>query len=174
MSLIRIADAAKMQNISVQAFYLRMNATGLKTARRGYVDVNEMHQRFANRFEYIDRPNSVTGPPTNGHQRRPGPEKGSITNLKEGCLAVELRRKNLKLKREEGRFVDRNAVQSAWGSLIINAKNKLLSMGNRLGPLVASETEPVACKSIIDADIEEMLRGLSRFELPPEVSEQIA
>lgn len=50
-------------------------------------------------------------------------------------------------------------------AVVVSAiRAKLLGLGNKLGPVVAIETEPLECQAVIDAGVHEALLELSQLE----------
>lgn len=79
---------------------------------------------------------------------------------KESALA-DLR--ELEAGARRGELLPRDEVVEQFGALIIAAKNRLRALGNALGPAMAVETDPAACKSLIDAEVDEALNDLSNW-----------
>lgn len=66
-------------------------------------------------------------------------------------------------------LVPKEGVQRTWNAIAMTIKTKLLSVGARLAPLVAVESDAALCKAILDQDMRSILEELSQAELPEPV-----
>jgi hypothetical protein len=188
LSRLPIKDWAAAEGITVQAANKRIRKHGIRTyggGRQRTVDADEAKGRFEQRKDALQQQRGTAAkrkveqkpaanvapkriaqaPPSPRTPRRGDSGTGfDLPRIQAARGAVALKRDELLFRRLKGELVERGAAQSAWNTLIINAKTKFLSMGNRLGPGLAAESDPVVCKSLIDSDIEEALLELSRFD----------
>ena len=77
---------------------------------------------------------------------------------------VELRRAERLERLENDELVEAAEVRRAIDGLISNAKSKLLSLGHRLAPRVAIETDVSRCKDLIDDVVSEALLDLTGYQ----------
>lgn len=71
----------------------------------------------------------------------------------------------MEAKRMEGSLVERDGVQKTWNAIAMTIKTKLLSVGARLAPLVAVESDAALCKAILDRDMRSILEELGQTEM---------
>ena len=54
-------------------------------------------------------------------------------------------------------------VQAAWSALVLNAKSRLLQLGDELSDALACSSDRVQCKKLIDDKMFEILNELARY-----------
>lgn len=75
--------------------------------------------------------------------------------------AVNLQHANFELQRKMGRFVEVDKVRLEWFEICRTIRNSLLSISDRLAPVVAAETDPSKCHELINEEINKALENLS-------------
>jgi hypothetical protein len=79
-------------------------------------------------------------------------------------MIVRLRLRQLELQEREHSLVAAKDVRAAWAALVLNAKSRLLAIADELSEPLALETDPVACKEILNAKLNEVLNELARYQ----------
>jgi len=54
-------------------------------------------------------------------------------------------------------------VDAAWAALVLNAKSRLMQMGDELSDALACSSDRVHCKQLIDDKVYEILNELARY-----------
>ena len=62
-----------------------------------------------------------------------------------------------------GKLVRSEEVESAWASMVVDCKTRLLSVPSKAATLVATEPDPAACQVIIEEMVREALQELSEY-----------
>jgi hypothetical protein len=96
-----------------------------------------------------------------------GPAKlGGLTkfDLEMRDMAVRLKLRQVALREKEGALVRADEVQSAWSALVLNAKSRLLQLGDELSDALACSSDRVHCKKLIDDKVYEILNELARYK----------
>ncbi len=79
-------------------------------------------------------------------------------------LAAEASLAELELQVKQGLVAPIAEAEKAWAAMVAACRAKLLSLGNKLGPVLASIPEAAECQSTIDTAVHEGLSELSGFE----------
>ncbi len=79
-------------------------------------------------------------------------------------LAAEAALAELDLSRVRGDSISISEVGAVWLDIVSASRSRMLSIPQKLAMLVASESDPMKIRSILEAEIEEALDELSRFE----------
>lgn len=79
-------------------------------------------------------------------------------------LAAEAGLTELELHIANGKVVKIEDASRPWFQMVGAARAKLLSLPNKLGPVLAIETDPLICQSLVEAGINEALSELSGYE----------
>lgn len=78
-------------------------------------------------------------------------------------MAVRLKLRQVALREKEGVLVRADEVQAAWAALMLNAKSRLLQLGDELSDALASSSDRVHCKQLIDDKVFGILNELARY-----------
>lgn len=73
----------------------------------------------------------------------------------------------LKFERDRGSLIPRSEIVQGVGGLIAAAKTKLRAIGNKLGPLLAMETQAAVCEAMVDQAVDEALAEIAQWMPPP-------
>lgn len=114
------------------------------------------------------RPTSSPAPPVGLP-----PEPGDATEVNEGdFLEAQRQHEWEKVWKERqarkvrlGELIERQRVMNEVGGLIVASKTKLRSIGSKIGPALAMEVEPAVCQSLVDAEVDEALADLAKWNL---------
>lgn len=87
--------------------------------------------------------------------------RADFMTSKAAAEAERARKLKLVNDREEGRLIDRAAVEATVVSLVTTTRTALLSLGPRLAPLVTGETDPRTVRATIDAEVRRVLGSLA-------------
>jgi hypothetical protein len=79
-------------------------------------------------------------------------------------MAVRLKLRQVALREKEGALVRADEVRAAWSGLVLNAKSRLLQMGDELSDALACSPDRVRCKQLIDDKVFEILNELARYK----------
>jgi len=79
-------------------------------------------------------------------------------------LAVRLKLRQVALREKEGALVRADEVRAAWSALVLNAKSRLLQLGDELSDALACSQDRVHCKQLIDDKVHEILNELARYK----------
>jgi hypothetical protein len=79
-------------------------------------------------------------------------------------LAVRLKLRQVALREKEGALVRADEVRAAWSTLVLNAKSRLLQLGDELSDALACSSDRVHCKQLIDDKMFEILNELARYK----------
>jgi len=115
----------------------------------------------------IRRPAPATHRVANDAEEERGPAKlGGLTkfDLEMRDMAVRLKLRQVALREKEGALIRADEVQSAWAALVLNAKSRLLQMGDELSDALACSPDRVHCKQLIDDKVFEILNELARYK----------
>lgn len=78
-------------------------------------------------------------------------------------MVVRLRLRQVALKEKERALLPTKEIRPAWASLVLNAKSRLLQMGDELMDELACESDPIRCRQLIEDKVFEALNELSRY-----------
>ena len=78
---------------------------------------------------------------------------------------LELRRAEREERRENGELIEISEIAQLVEGLVLNARNRLLSLGFVLAPRIAMETDPARCREMIDNAVVEALRELTEYRV---------
>jgi hypothetical protein len=95
-----------------------------------------------------------------------GPAKlGGLTkfDLEMRDVAVRLKLRQVALHEKEGVLVRADEVRAEWSALVLNAKSRLLQLGDELSDALACSSDRVYCKQLIDKKLNEILNELARY-----------
>lgn len=87
--------------------------------------------------------------------------KVDAAEAKRRKTAAEASLAELELSRRRGEVAAIDEVEAAWSAMVAAARARLLGAGPKLGPILASETDPFTCQNAIDGAIHEALAELS-------------
>ena len=78
-------------------------------------------------------------------------------------MAVRLKLRQVALREKEGALIRADEVDAAWAALVLNAKSRLMQMGDELADVLACSSDRVHCKQLIDDKVYEILNELARY-----------
>jgi hypothetical protein len=114
-----------------------------------------------------DAPAKVQATPT--HQARSrrevGPSPGTPAHAQFMKTQAQAAQEMMLAKKMDGSLVERAGMQRTWNAIAMTIKTKLLSVGARLAPMVAVESDAALCKAILDQDMRSILEDLAQTEL---------
>jgi hypothetical protein len=96
-----------------------------------------------------------------------GPAKlGGLTkfDLEMRDMAVRLKLRQVALREKEGALIRADEVRAEWSALVLNAKSRLLQLGDELSDELACSSDRVHCKQLIDDKVYEILNELARYK----------
>ena len=96
-----------------------------------------------------------------------GPSKlGGLTkfDLELRDMVVRLKLRQVALREKEGALVQATEVRASWAALVLNAKSRLLQMGDEVAEELAYESDPIRCKKIVEDKVHEVLNELARYK----------
>jgi biotin operon repressor len=96
-----------------------------------------------------------------------GPAKlGGLTkyDLEMRDMAVRLKLRQVALREKEGALIRADEVRAEWSALVLNAKSRLLQLGDELSDELACSSDRVHCKKLIDDKVYEILTELARYK----------
>jgi hypothetical protein len=96
-----------------------------------------------------------------------GPAKlGGLTkfDLEMRDMAVRLKLRQVALREKEGALIRADEVRAEWSALVLNAKSRLLQLGDELSDELACSSDRVHCKKLIDDKVYEILNELARYK----------
>ena len=79
-------------------------------------------------------------------------------------MAVRLKLRQVALREKEGALVQATEVRASWAALVLNAKSRLLQMGDEVAEELAYESDPIRCKKIVEDKVHEVLNELARYK----------
>ena len=79
-------------------------------------------------------------------------------------MAVRLKLRQLALREKEGILIRADEVRAEWSALILNAKSRMLQLGDELSDALACCSDRVQCKKLIDDKVHEILNELARYQ----------
>jgi hypothetical protein len=79
-------------------------------------------------------------------------------------MAVRLKLRQVALREKEGALVRADEVRAEWSALVLNAKSRLLQLGDELSDELACSSDRVHCKKLIDDKVYEILNELARYK----------
>jgi hypothetical protein len=89
--------------------------------------------------------------------------RGSLAAAQLVKAQADAKRAALEVRRLEKRLLDSDEVSGAWSGMIVAAKAKLLVLGDELADRLAAESNPVACREMVDRKIHEALSDLAEY-----------
>ena len=89
--------------------------------------------------------------------------RGSLAAAQLVKAQADAKRAALEVRRLEKRLLDRDEVADAWSGMIAAAKAKLLVIGDELADRLAAESNPVACREMVDKKVYEALAALAEY-----------
>jgi hypothetical protein len=157
---ISVAEWAKREGITRQMAYKRIKAGKVTTLPDGTIDPDAASEQWLqNRDERQVRGKSADAPATAG--ATPKPEGTTFSDLQRAEKALKIQRDRLKFRREEGQIVDADDVRRAWADMITRARSVLLAIGGELADRLASESDPIRCRELIERRVNQALSALS-------------
>jgi hypothetical protein len=176
METLLKSEFAKRVHVS-KARVSQMIAMGMPLTADGKVDVTaaldwiEGHIDLSHKDSVSVRQPAVAAtapaaaaPPPAAFAGMPADPGRVLLTAKAKRALVELRRAERLERVENEELVEAAEVRRAIDGLISNAKSKLLSLGHRLAPRVAIETDVSRCKDLIDNVVSEALLDLTGYQ----------
>ena len=78
-------------------------------------------------------------------------------------MAVRLKLRQLALREKEGMLIRADEVRAEWSALVLNAKSRMLQLGDELSDALACCSDRVQCKKLIDDKVYEILTELAPY-----------
>lgn len=94
-------------------------------------------------------------------------EAENPTGRRAEWVAVKIDRERLKLAEEAGKLVAVDGVRSAAALVGRRVRDSLLTIPDKLAPVIAAETDQARCWSLLDAEIRSALTALADWEQAP-------
>ncbi len=88
--------------------------------------------------------------------------KGSLSDIRRRKLEQESQILAHQLAREEGQLLKVSVVEREWSNLMLNCRQKLLRIGNKVAPRVPYLKSEAEIEAAIQAEVDEALNELSR------------
>ena len=88
-------------------------------------------------------------------------EHADLSELTRQKMLVDVRTKRQEYERRKGSLIEKDACIVAWSQFLTEAKSRLLAIGDSICARVASTTDAIACKEIIDERVYGALKALS-------------
>jgi hypothetical protein len=139
-------------------------------AKRGEWDLDAVRQALARNMDAIHKDRqAAAAPPTRTpvFDQVPPPAmdvpRGSLAAAQLVKAQADAKRAALEVRRLEKRLLDSDEVSGAWSGMIVAAKAKLLVLGDELADRLAAESNPVACREMVDRKIHEALSDLAEY-----------
>jgi len=79
-------------------------------------------------------------------------------------MVVRLKLRQVALREKEGALVQATEVRASWAALVLNAKSRLLQLGDERSDALACSSDRVHCKQLIDDKVYEILNELARHK----------
>lgn len=172
---LTVAQYAKAEGITAKAAYNRANSGKISRGEDGLIDLDQARKEWV---ENRDPHQSIRSKKPKEDSSSTGPksfEGGDLIDeakRHENLAAASLRKesaqadlKELELRERTGELLPRTQVIEKLSNLVSSARTRILGMGSRLGPHVAIESDPAACKVLIDAEAFEALSELSAAQV---------
>jgi hypothetical protein len=96
-----------------------------------------------------------------------------LEEAKRRKMAAEAALAETELAQVQGRLVEADEIERAWGELVANCRAKLLSIPSKVSPEVFAAESLVEVKATLKSAILEALNELSDSEIDPERSEGV-
>lgn len=74
------------------------------------------------------------------------------------------RKTELQVKQQEGVLHHADDVKAIWNNIIVAAKSRLLSIGVKVSPQIAGETDSALIKDAIDREVREALHEIKEYD----------
>jgi len=78
-------------------------------------------------------------------------------------MALRLKMRQLALREKEDSLISADEAEAAWAALVLNAKSRLMPMGDELSDALACSSDRVHCKQLIDDKVYDILTELARY-----------
>jgi hypothetical protein len=172
MTLISLREFARRNGVSPEAVSKAVR-TGRLPAHDGKLDPVEAQAAWDRAKDPARAGQKLPRSTAEVPQSKPEPPRPTTSSFPSGFSGqsyteVKTRRENIRamrdqveLKRLLGELVDAKQVRFEIDTMIYNAKSKLLSLGHRLAPRLAIETDAAKCKEIVDEEIRQILADLA-------------
>jgi hypothetical protein len=79
-------------------------------------------------------------------------------------MPVRLKLRQLALREKEGMLIRADEVRAEWSALILNAKSRMLQLGDELSDALACCSDRVQCNKLLDDKVYEILNELARYQ----------
>jgi len=87
-----------------------------------------------------------------------------IDEAKRRKMAAEAALCELELSKARGDVVSLAEVGAVWLDIVSSARSRMLSIPAKMAAIIAPESDPMAIRALLEAELEESLDELSRFE----------
>jgi hypothetical protein len=168
MGLISMREFARRNGVSAEAVSKAVK-TGRLPAHDGKLDPAEAQAAWDKSKDPARAGRKLPRSTAEVPQSRPGQPAPfpsgfgghSYTEVKTRRESVRLMRDQVELKRLLGEMVPVADVGRKIDAMIQIAKSKLLSLGHKLAPQLAMETDAAKCQEIVDETVREILTDLA-------------
>jgi hypothetical protein len=92
------------------------------------------------------------------------PNRPSLAEAQRRKELANARKAEIGADRLEGKFADLAEVKLMASALVAAAKTRLRSIGNKIAPQIAIESDAASCQAMIDAEVDEALAELAQWE----------
>ncbi len=148
---------AKHRGVSLAAVQKAIAAGRITRRTDGKIDSTAADREWA----------ANTAPSVSGREsaRPGGAPSGSVFQRARTMLQVyKARLAALQFEIKSGQLVRLAEVQQAFGEQVVQAKTRLLGIGNKLAPLLATESSAAKCRKLVDDEIKRALKEVSEYE----------
>lgn len=160
-SLITQAEYARQRGVS-RAAILKAVKTGRLTLVKGKVDVATADSQWTER---TDQRQTRTKRTEDRPVEDPGPEQsdGSFFEAQRQREWERVKKDRLQRLALEGKLLDAERVRDAVSGMIITVRTKLLVIGDEMADKLASTSDPVRCRELVDGRISHALDELADY-----------
>lgn len=166
MERISKAELARRLNVTPSAVSRAIREGRVEAGPDGLVDAaGATAQWLANRRRRPRMPAPTAGPPDQA-----APAAADYWSAKAERELAEARMATMREAEMRGELVRRVEIERELAAKIIALREHLQSMADRLAALVAAETDILACRRLIRAEVDQALIAFNRADAPaPEV-----
>ena len=134
-------------------------------AKRGDWDLAAVRAALGRNIDALHKERQAAAAPAFDQPPPPAMDvpRGSLAAAQLVKAQADAKRAALEVRRLEKRLLDSDEVSGAWSGMIVAAKAKLLVLGDELADRLAAESNPVACREMVDRKIHEALSDLAEY-----------
>jgi hypothetical protein len=90
-----------------------------------------------------------------------GPAEGTLAHAQYRREVARAAKAEIELQVQQGKLVERADIELKWAALVISVRDRLLLIGDKLAPRLASSSDALECRAMVDRAIREALAALS-------------